>query len=84
MICSKDSFPEVFYYKGFLQITTKLTGERPSGNITSETHLNGQVMLPKGAILFHPYIMSSTKTFCGYSRMLKYGVVIKKYKKKEK
>ena len=34
--------PEVFYYKGFLQISSKVTGENPSENITSETHLNGE------------------------------------------
>ena len=58
-----DYFPEVFYYKAFLQMFTKLTREHPRGNITSEKHLNGRVMLLKGAILFHPYITSSTKTF---------------------
>ena len=63
MICFKGSPPEVFYYKGFLQISSKLTGEHPRGNVNSETHLNGRVMLLKGAILFHPYITSSTKTF---------------------
>ena len=58
-----DYFPEVFYYKAFLQMFSKLTREHPRGNITSEKHLNGRVMLLKGAILFHPYITSSTKTF---------------------
>ena len=76
MICSKGSPPEVFYYKGFLQISSKLTGEHPRGNITSETHLNGRVMLLKGAILFHPYICHRRKTFSGYRRMLQYGVNI--------
>ena len=76
MICFKGSPPEVFYYKGFLQISSKLTGEHPRENVNSETHLNGRVMLLKGAILFHPYISSSTKPFCGYSRMLQYGVNI--------
>ena len=53
----------MFYYKGFLQICSKCIGEHPRGNITSETHLNGQVMLLKGDFLFHPYITSSTKIF---------------------
>ena len=63
VIYSKGSPAEVFYYKGFLKISSKLTGEHSRGNITSETHLNGRVMLLKGAILCHPYITSSTKTF---------------------
>ena len=63
MICFKGSPPEVFHYKGFLQISSKLTGEHPRGNVNSERHLNGRVMLLKGAILFHQYITSSTKTF---------------------
>ena len=84
VICSKGSSPEVFYYKGFLQISSKSTGEHPRGNITSEIHLNGRVMLLKGAIFFHPYIRSSTKTFSGYRRMLQYGEVIKKLEQQKK
>ena len=84
VICFKGSSPEMLYYKGSLQISSKPTGEHPRGNITSEIQLNGRLMLLKGAILFHPYITSSTKTFCGYRRMLQYSVVIKKLPKKKK
>ena len=44
MICIKSSPLEVFNFKGFLQICSKFTGEHPRENITSETHLNGQVL----------------------------------------
>ena len=44
----------VFYYKGFLQICNKFTGEHPRGNISLKTHLHGRIMLLKGALVFHP------------------------------
>ena len=62
MICIKSSPLEVFYYKGFLQICSKFIGEHPHENVTSEIHLNGQVLLLKGDFLFHSYITSSTKS----------------------
>ena len=62
MTCFKSSPPEEFYYKGFLQICSKFIGEHPHKNLTSETYLNGQVMLLKGAFLFHPCIMSRVTT----------------------
>ena len=63
MICFKSSPLEVFCYKGFLQICSKFTGEHPRKNITSETHLNGRIMLHKGTLLFHSYITSWAETF---------------------
>ena len=63
VICIKSSPLEVFYYKGFLQICSKFIGEHPHENVTSETQLNGQVLLLKGDFLFYPYITSSTKIF---------------------
>ena len=51
VLCFKSSPKEVFYYKGFLQMCSKIV-ELPRGNISLETHLNCRVMLLKGTLFF--------------------------------
>ena len=57
VLCFKSSPKEVFYYKGFLQMCSKIV-ELPRGNISLETHLNCRVMLLEGTLFFRLFLGS--------------------------